>query len=151
MRDLRRADGRHGTTTHFKPDPEVFEDLDFNFDVISQRLRESAYLNKRVWITLVDERQTPIHEKSFYFEGGLVSFVRHLNKDKETLHHRPIYVERREGTTNIEVALQYNDSYSENVFCLRQQHQHGRRRHACDRLPGRPDQLAQRLGKARQA
>jgi DNA gyrase subunit B len=116
VRVIGRADGRQGTTTHFKADPEVFEDLDFNFDVISQRLRESAYLNKGVWITLVDERTALIHEKAFYFEGGLVSFVRHLNKDKETLHHRPVYVERREGTTSIEVALQYNDSYSENVF-----------------------------------
>jgi DNA gyrase subunit B len=116
VRELGRSVGRQGTTTHFKPDPDVFEDLDFNFDIISQRLRESAYLNKGVWITLVDERPAPIHEKAFYFEGGLVSFVRHLNKDKETLHHRPVYVERREGTTSIEVALQYNDSYSENVF-----------------------------------
>jgi DNA gyrase subunit B len=113
---LGRADGRHGTTTHFMPDSEVFETLDFSFEVIAQRLRESAYLNKGVWITLADERATPTHERSFYFEGGLVSFVRHLNKDKETLHHRPIYVERREGSTSIEVALQYNDSYSENVF-----------------------------------
>ncbi len=102
--------------THFMPDAEVFETLDWSFDVIAQRLRESAYLNKGVWITLIDERAAPIHEKSFYFEGGLVSFVRHLNKDKETLHHRPVYVERQEGTTSIEVALQYNDSYSENVF-----------------------------------
>jgi DNA gyrase subunit B len=57
-------------------------------------------------------------ERSFYFEGGLVSFVRHLNKNKETLHARPIYVERRDGTTSIEVALQYNDSYAENVFAF---------------------------------
>jgi DNA gyrase subunit B len=116
VRELRRSDGRHGTMTHFMPDAEVFEDLDFNFDAIAQRLRESAYLNKGVWITLIDERAAATHEKSFYFEGGLVSFVRHLNKDKETLHSRPVYVERQEGTTTIEVALQYNDSYSENVF-----------------------------------
>ena len=84
-------------------------------------------------------------EKSFYFEGGLVSFVRHLNKGRDVLHDRPIYVERREGTTQIEVALQYNDSYSESRLLVRQQHQHGRRRHARHRLPGRADQLAQRL------
>jgi DNA gyrase subunit B len=118
VRELRRSDGRHGTTTHFMPDAEVFETLDWSFDVIAQRLRESAYLNKRVWITLIDERVVPTHERSFYFEGGLVSFVRHLNKDKETLHDRPVYVERQEGTTSIEVALQYNDSYSENVFAF---------------------------------
>ena len=118
VREFGRSEGRHGTTTHFMPDGEVFETIDWSFDAIAQRLRESAYLNKGVWITLVDERQTPQHEKSLYFEGGLVSFVRHLNKDKETIHQRPIYVDRQEGTTSIEVALQYNDSYSENVFAF---------------------------------
>jgi DNA gyrase subunit B len=107
--------GRTGTTTHFRPDPEVFETLDFSFETIAQRLRESAYLNKGIWIRLRDERLEPAREKSFYFEGGLISFVRHLNKSREALHQRPIYVERREGGTAIEVALQYNDSYSENV------------------------------------
>ena len=105
---------RRGTTTIFKPDSQVFETVEFSFDTIAQRLRESAYLNKGLWITLEDDRA--VRERSFYFEGGLVSFVRHLNKNKETLSSRPIYVERREGTTTIEVALQYNDSYTENVF-----------------------------------
>ena len=100
------------------PDAQVFETLDFSFDTIAQRLRESAYLNKGVWIRFVDERATPPHERSFYFEGGLVSFVRHLNKGRDVLHPRPIYVEKREGTTQIEVALQYNDSYSESVFAF---------------------------------
>ena len=98
------------------PDSEVFETLDWSFEAISQRLRESAYLNKGVWITLRDERETPAREKSFYFEGGLISFVRHLNKDKEVLHDRPVYVERKDGSTVIEVAIQYNDGYAENVF-----------------------------------
>jgi DNA gyrase subunit B len=110
--------GRTGTTTQFQPDPEMFETLDFNFETIAQRLRESAYLNKGVWIRFVDERETPAKERSFYFEGGLVSFVRHLNNGRDVLHHRPIYVEKREGTTQIEVALQYNDSYSESVFAF---------------------------------
>jgi DNA gyrase subunit B len=105
---------RRGTTTTFKADPEVFESIEFSFDTIAQRLRESAYLNKGLWIRLLDDRAE--RERSFYFEGGLVSFVRHLNKNKETLHSRPIYVERRENSTSIEVALQYNDSYTENVF-----------------------------------
>ncbi|MGH2466691.1 MAG: ATP-binding protein, partial [Candidatus Limnocylindrales bacterium] len=108
--------GSHGTTTRFLPDPDVFETTEFGFETIAQRLRESAYLNKGLWITLIDERETPAREKSFYFEGGLVSFVRHLNKNKEVLHPRPIYVERHDGSTTIEVALQYNDTYSENVF-----------------------------------
>jgi DNA gyrase subunit B len=105
---------RRGTTTIFKPDPQVFETTEFSFDAISQRLRESAYLNKGLWIRLLDDRAA--RERSFYFEGGLVSFVRHLNKNKETLNSRPMYVEQRENSTSIEVALQYNDSYAENVF-----------------------------------
>jgi DNA gyrase subunit B len=112
------ANGRTGTLTEFMPDAQVFETLDFSFDTISQRLRESAYLNKGVWIRFLDERVTPARERSFYFEGGLVSFVRHLNKGRDVLHPRPIYVERREGTTQIEVALQYNDGYSESVFAF---------------------------------
>jgi DNA gyrase subunit B len=110
--------GRTGTLTAFKPDFEIFDTADFNFDTIAQRLRESAYLNKGVWISLVDEHSSPAREKSFYFEGGVVSFVRHLNKGKDVLHGRPIYVERQEGATHIEVALQYNDTYSESVFAF---------------------------------
>ena len=105
---------RKGTTTTFKADDTVFETIEFSFDTIAQRLRESAYLNKGLWIRLLDDRAD--RERSFYFEGGLVSFVRHLNKNKETLHARPMYVERRENSTTIEVALQYNDSYAENIF-----------------------------------
>ena len=114
VRKIGPQGNRRGTTTSFRADPEVFEILDLSFDTISQRLRESAYLNKGLWIRLIDERAD--RERSFYFEGGLVSFVRHLNRNKETLSARPIYVERREGATTIEVALQYNDSYAENVF-----------------------------------
>jgi DNA gyrase subunit B len=112
------ANGRTGTFTEFQPDAQVFETLDFSFDTISQRLRESAYLNKGVWIRFVDERSSPPRERSFYFEGGLVSFVRHLNTGRDVLHPRPIYVEKREGTTQIEVALQYNDTYTESVFAF---------------------------------
>ncbi|MEX2183746.1 MAG: DNA topoisomerase (ATP-hydrolyzing) subunit B, partial [Chloroflexota bacterium] len=107
---------RKGTLTSFRADPDMFETTEFSFETISQRLRESAYLTKGVWITLIDERVD--RERSFYFEGGLQSFVRHLNRNKETLHHRPIYVERREGSTAVEVALQYNDTYTENVLAF---------------------------------
>ena len=107
---------RKGTTTIFQADDQMFETTDYSFETISQRLRESAYLTKGVWITLTDERVD--RERSFYFEGGLQSFVRHLNRNKETLHHRPIYVERRDGSTAVEVALQYNDSYTENVLAF---------------------------------
>jgi DNA gyrase subunit B len=107
---------RRGTLTMFRADSEMFETTDYSFETISQRLRESAYLTKGVWITLVDERRD--RERSFYFEGGLESFVRHLNRNKETLHNRPIYVERKEGATAVEVALQYNDAYTENVLAF---------------------------------
>jgi DNA gyrase subunit B len=107
---------RRGTRTRFHADPEMFETTEFSFETIVQRLRESAYLTKGVWITLVDERTD--RERSFYFEGGLQSFVRHLNRNKDTLHARPIYVERREGATQVEVALQYNDSYAETVLAF---------------------------------
>ena len=110
------SNGRRGTTTQFRADPEMFESVDYSFETISQRLRESAYLTKGVWITLRDERVD--RERSFYFEGGLVSFVRHLNRNKEVLHNRPIYCEKREGSTTVEVALQYNDTYTENVLAF---------------------------------
>ena len=107
---------RRGTRTTFRADHEMFESIDYSFETITQRLRESAYLTKGLWIRLIDERTD--RERSFYFEGGLVSFVRHLNRNKEVLHARPIAVERREGGTTIEVALQYNDSFTENVFAF---------------------------------
>ncbi len=105
---------RRGTLTMFRADPEMFESTEYSFETISQRLRQSAYLNKGIWITFHDERNE--RERSFYFEGGIQSFVRHINRNKETLHPRPIYVEWREKTTVVEVALQYSDSYTENVL-----------------------------------
>jgi DNA gyrase subunit B len=105
---------RRGTTTAFRADPDMFETTEYSFETISQRIRQSAYLTKGVWISLVDERSE--RERSFYFEGGIQSFVRHLNRNKEVLDSRPIYVERRDKTTLVEVALQYNDTYTENVL-----------------------------------
>ena len=116
VRKISPQGDRRGTTTSFRADAEMFETTEYSFETISQRVRESAYLTKGVWITLIDERID--RERSFYFEGGLQSFVRHLNRNKEPLHHRPIYVERKEGATAVEVALQYNDSYTENVLAF---------------------------------
>jgi DNA gyrase subunit B len=107
---------RKGTRTAFRADPQMFETTEYSFEMVAERLRESAYLTKGVWITLIDERVD--RERSFYFEGGLQSFVRHMNRNKEVLHNRPIYVERKEGTTAVEVALQYNDTYTENVLAF---------------------------------
>ena len=116
VRKVGPAGDRHGTTTIFRADPEMFEAIDYSFEIISQRLRESAYLNKGIWIRFVDERAD--RERSFYFEGGLMSFVRHMNRNKEGLTQRPIYVERKEGNTTVEAALQYNDTYTENVLAF---------------------------------
>ncbi len=110
--------GRHGTDTVFMPDAQVFDTIEFSFETIAQRVRESAYLTKGVHIRLVDERETPWRERSFHFEGGIASFVRHLNREKETLSSRPIAIERRDGSTTIEVALQYNDGYAETVLAF---------------------------------
>jgi DNA gyrase subunit B len=109
---------RRGTMTSFMPDAQVFETLDWSFELVEQRLRESAYLNKGVHIRLVDERASPAHEKNFYFEGGIVSFVRHINKDKDVINTKPIAIERRDGSTSIEVAIQYNDSFTETVLAF---------------------------------
>jgi DNA gyrase subunit B len=105
---------KHGTRTIFTPDAEMFEERDFSWDLIATRLRESAYLNKGLWIRLRDERVD--REKNFYFEGGVTSFVRHLNRRRDVLNARPIHVERMVDRTSVEVALQYNDGFAENVL-----------------------------------
>ena len=109
-------DRRHGTRTWFTPDPTIFETLDFSWDTIATRLRESAYLNKGVWIRLRDERVD--REKNFFFEGGVTSFVRHLNRRRDVLHPKPIHVERVVDGTSVEVALQYNDGFAETVLAF---------------------------------
>ncbi|HEX5038978.1 MAG TPA: DNA topoisomerase (ATP-hydrolyzing) subunit B [Candidatus Limnocylindria bacterium] len=106
----------HGTRTFFRPDPDMFETLDFSWETITTRLRESAYLNKGLWICLRDQRTD--QERNFYFQGGVTSFVRHLNRRRDVLNPRPIFVERLVGTTSVEVALQYNDGFAENVIAF---------------------------------
>ncbi|HEX8751609.1 MAG TPA: DNA topoisomerase (ATP-hydrolyzing) subunit B [Nitrospira sp.] len=106
---------RRGTKVRFKPDAQVFETLDFSFDVLAQRLRELAILNKGLSISLKDERKEPAKEQVFLYKGGIVSFVEHLNEAKTPLH-KPIYVKVEKQEMILEVALQYNDSYAENLF-----------------------------------
>jgi DNA gyrase subunit B len=106
---------RRGTKVRFKPDAQVFETLEFSFDVLAQRLRELAFLNKGLSITLKDERKEPAKEQVFLYKGGIVSFVEHLNEAKTPLH-KPIYVKVEKPEMIREVALQYNDSYAENLF-----------------------------------
>ncbi len=106
---------RNGTITTFAPDPEVFPVIEWDAEIVRQWLRETAYLNKGLWLTLRDERSA--REENYYFDGGIVSFVRHLNKAHQNLHPKPVYVERAfENGTIVEVALQYNDSFAEKVY-----------------------------------
>ena len=106
---------RRGTKVRFKPDSQIFETLEFSFDVLAQRLRELAFLNKGLEITLRDEQKEPVKEQIFLYKGGIVSFVEHLNEAKTPLH-KPIYVKVEKPEMMLEVALQYNDSYAENLF-----------------------------------
>ncbi|VBB07473.1 dna topoisomerase ii signature [Lucifera butyrica] len=103
-----------GTKVSFKPDAEIFEETVFNFDTLKQRLRELAFLNKGLNISLTDERTGESLE--FHYEGGLISFVKHLNHNKDVLHPEPIYLNGSKDTTLVEIALQYNDGYVENIF-----------------------------------
>ncbi len=105
-----------GTKTIFKPDLAIMETADFNFETLAQRFREYAYLNRELTIKIIDEREGREQDQTFYFDGGLKSFVRHLNKNRNVLMARPAYVERRVDRTLIEVAMQYNDSYGETVY-----------------------------------
>jgi len=105
-----------GTKVTFHPDPEIFEVIKFSFDTLAQRLRELAFLNKGLKITLADERSDKNVE--FRFTGGIAEFVKHLNKGKETLHDSVVYMEGRKGSVDMEIALQYNDGYNENVFAF---------------------------------
>ncbi|AQS60441.1 DNA topoisomerase (ATP-hydrolyzing) subunit B [Desulforamulus ferrireducens] len=105
-----------GTKVTFKPDDEIFEELEFSLETLTQRIRELAYLNKGVKIILVDERKDPVHEQIFQFDGGIKDFVKHLNRNKQVLHPKPIYVSGERDQVIVEVAVQYNDSYTENLL-----------------------------------
>ncbi|WP_160680305.1 DNA topoisomerase (ATP-hydrolyzing) subunit B [Clostridium sp. C8-1-8] len=107
-------DDGQGTKTHFKPDSEIFEETTFDFEILSQRLRELAFLNKGISIQLTDERDGK--SDNYFYEGGIKSFVSYLNRNKEVLHPEPIYVEGTKDGIAVEVSLQYNDGYNENIF-----------------------------------
>ncbi|MGE0686849.1 MAG: DNA gyrase subunit B, partial [Dehalococcoidia bacterium] len=103
-----------GTTTCFLPDTQIFGEIEFDPAILLQRFREASYLTKGIWLSFVDERTDK--EMTFYFEGGISSFVRHLNKDREVLFNRPIYVEKEIGGTTTEVAIQYNSGFNEAAY-----------------------------------
>ncbi len=105
---------RTGTLVRFKPDSKIFETVEFSFDNLSQRLRELAFLNRGITIEIFDERSGKKHR--FNYDGGIVSFVEFLNENKNTLHKSPIYFAGERNGIKVEVALQYNDGYQENIF-----------------------------------
>jgi DNA gyrase subunit B len=107
---------KRGTKITFKPDPQIFDTIEFSFDKLSERLREKAFLNKGIRITITDEREEPERSHEFYYRGGIAEFVRHLNKNKSVLHDKPIYFEKVGDALSIEVAIQYNDGYDEKVY-----------------------------------
>ena len=107
---------RRGTKITFLPDPQIFTETAFSFDKLSERLREKAFLNKGIRITIKDEREDPERSHEFYYKGGIAEFVKHLNKNKSTLHEKAIYFEKESDALSIEVAIQYNDGYDEKVY-----------------------------------
>ncbi len=121
--ELRQAgtSKRRGTKIHFLPDKSIFATTEFNYDTLAQRLREMAFLNKGLEITLTDERTADpktgdARRAEFKYAGGIAEFVKHLNRGKQVLHDKPIMMEASRDNVEIEIALQYNDSYSETVF-----------------------------------
>ena len=105
---------RNGTKVRFRPDSEIFKTMDFSFDIISQRLRELAFLNKGLRLVLEDERKDK--KKEYYYKGGIISFVEYLNKGRALRNRTPVYMEAEKQGVFMEVAIQYNDTYSEKIF-----------------------------------
>lgn len=105
-----------GTYVHFLPDAEIFDETVYDYDTLRHRLRELSFLNRGITITLTDERGEEERKEVFYFEGGISSFVEHLNRNKEVINPEPVYFNGTKDTTVVEIALQYNTSYSENIY-----------------------------------
>ena len=116
LTEIDKADeSLHGTRVTFKPDHEIFEETEYDFDILSHRLRELAFLNKGIAIKLVDKRENA-QEELYHYEGGIKEFVSYLNRNKEVLHPEPIYVEGEKDGIIAEISLQYNDGYNENLY-----------------------------------
>ncbi|WP_157149524.1 DNA topoisomerase (ATP-hydrolyzing) subunit B [Brachyspira pilosicoli] len=105
-----------GTKVTFTPDPEIFETTIYDYKILANRLRELAFLNRGIRITLIDKRESKPVSNEFYYEGGIEMFITHLNENKKTLHDKPIYLHKTEDKTDVEVAMQYVDAYNENIF-----------------------------------
>ncbi len=105
-----------GTRVHFHPDPEIFTVTEYSYETLRHRLRELAFLNHGITITLTDQRVDPVRQEVFHYDGGISSFVEHLNRKKEKINPEPIYFNGVKDDTVVEIALQYNDSYQENIY-----------------------------------
>lgn len=105
---------RRGTSIHFRPDEEIFNSIDFSFDIICQRMRELAFLNTGLKIDIYDDRIEG--EKKFFYEGGIISFVEYLNRNQDCIHPKPIYINGERNGVNIEIAFQYSRSYIQKIF-----------------------------------
>lgn len=105
-----------GTSMYFQPDPEIFEEVLFKYESLENRLRELAFLNKGIRISLEDQRTDQEKKSIFQYDGGIKEFVRHINKSREALHESILYFEKEKETTIVEIAMQYTDSYTENIF-----------------------------------
>ena len=112
--EVRGRTERSGTKIHFMPDQRIFEQVSFDFDTLAKRMRELSFLTQGVKIKISDERTG--RKKDFIYEGGIKSFVEYLNKNKEVLHRKPIYISGEKSGMSIEIAVQYNNSYKENIF-----------------------------------
>ncbi len=109
---------RTGTKTRFKPDPEIFETTEFSFETLSQRLRELAFLNRGLKISIVDERSEEPKRHDFLYEGGIASFVEYLSASKTPIHPKPIAIAAERDGVTVEIAMQYNDGYNETILCF---------------------------------
>lgn len=107
---------KHGTFVHFLPDPEIFEETVFTYDVLKQRLRETAFLTRGLKINLIDLREGKEQERSFHYEGGIKEFVAYINKNRQPLYDNIFYASGEKDGVLVEVAFQHNDGYTENIF-----------------------------------
>ena len=115
VHEIAKSDGT-GTTIEFFPDPEIFETVEFDYDTLRRRFREMAFLNRGIRISITDERKEPQEQHEYYYEGGIISFVEYLNKGKNTLLDKVIYMYGEKDMNIVEVAMQYNDRYDATTF-----------------------------------
>ena len=138
----RRGQKQEGTGTliTFQPDPTIFTiTTEFKFERLATRLRELAFLNPGLEITLTDERAESPKKETFLYKHGIEEFVKQLGENKQVLHPKPIVIARQRDEVFVDVVLQYNDSYNDQILLLRQLDSQSGRRHASDRLPHRAD------------